>query len=158
RVVAAAGIGVLLMFQFEQLTVDATTDAATPTAVADGAIDGRGDLPAPLRPVDQTLDSVPEAIEAPVGEGDTDDPGPTHRGTIARALGSGMAAWVELLLLRRLLRRRVSGSPSLRQAFGRLVPAALAGSVAAVAASSVTGSLPALVEAAVVLGLTGLAY
>jgi putative peptidoglycan lipid II flippase len=146
RVAIAGGLGLVLMFQLEQVVVDPDdVAAATPVeVVGDGALEVDGDLPAPLEPVED--DASDEGLD------------PLRLGTVGLALGSGIAAWFELLLLRRLLRRRVGGTPGVGRILARLLPAAAASAVVAVAAAWFARSFPPLVEAVVVLGLAGLWY
>lgn len=143
RVAIAGGLGLVLMFQFEQVEVDRATDATTPVeVVTDAPLAVEGDLPAALEQV-AGGDGVEVALRL---------------GTVGLALGSGIAAWFELALLNRLLRRRVGGTAGLGRVVARLLPAAGAASVAAVTAAWFARSFPPLAEAVVVLGLAGLWY
>ena len=82
RVVLAALVGTVLMFQLDRVVLNG--------AGADG-LSGLSDLPAPLSPLPATAGAD----------------GPLRLGAVGLALASGMAAWVELSMLRRALRGKV---------------------------------------------------
>ncbi|MBC8364400.1 MAG: murein biosynthesis integral membrane protein MurJ [Actinobacteria bacterium] len=117
RVAVAAVVGLVLMFQFDEVFV------------LDGAF-GTGE-PAGLAP---------------------------HLGAVGLALGSAVAAWIELGLLSGRAR---SAAPDLRSPAGALgslaVPAALAFVVGA-ATKFVLGGLPAVFSAPLALGVSGFVY
>ncbi len=72
------------------------------------------------------LDQIPVARVAGLTEG-----GVLRLGAVGLALASGVASWLELLLLRRALARSLAGSPVPWRDFGRLVLMALAAALAA---------------------------
>jgi len=170
RVVVAAGLGFLLMFQLDAVEVRPTDDTANVVDLVDEGVDVDEGLPAPLEPSGEALSGLARRLDAREGEERQERPeagtvgaagaggGAVPLGTVGLALGSGVAAWVELLLLRRLLRRTVGGSTGTAAAVRALLPALGAGTVAALAASAFARPFPPLVEAAVVLGLAGLWY
>jgi putative peptidoglycan lipid II flippase len=144
RVLFAGGLGLVLMFQFEQLTL--TVSAATDITDLGGGdvIEVDGDLPAPLAPL-------------PSDER-TDEQAPARLGVVGLALGSAAGAWVEYALLRRYLRRRVGPPPSLRAAVVRLAPAAGAAALAMVAVGALTGEAATVLASPAVLLAGGGAY
>jgi putative peptidoglycan lipid II flippase len=138
RVVVSAGLGFVLMFQFEQVVLEPTDDGIDLT-VEDGAI------PAPLEP-------LPDEVR-------TDESAPLRLGAAGLTVASSVGAWLELAALRVVLRRRIGrvrvGGPDR----AKVLPAAgLAGLVALLLRWSPAGDLPALVQVVVVLGPAGLAY
>jgi peptidoglycan biosynthesis protein MviN/MurJ (putative lipid II flippase) len=81
-----------------------------------------------------------------------------HLGPLGLALGSSLAAWVELGLLRRRLRRDL---PALRLPGGeaaRALAAALLAAAAAAALWALLPPLPPVAQAALLLPVYGLAY
>ncbi|MDG2907575.1 MAG: murein biosynthesis integral membrane protein MurJ [Acidimicrobiales bacterium] len=122
RVAVAAVVGLVLMFQFDEVHV------------LDGAF-GSG----------------------PIGFGEQAGLAP-HLGAVGLALGSAVAAWIELGLL---TGRARSAAPDLHSPAGALgsmaVPAALAFLVGS-AAKLVVGGLPAVLGAPLALGVSGLVY
>jgi len=122
RVAVAAVVGLVLMFQFDEVFV------------FDGAFGTGG-----------------------IGLGEQDGLAP-HLGAVGLALGSAVAAWIELGLL---TGRARSAAPDLRSpavALGSLaVPAALAFLVGA-AAKFVLDGLPAVFGAPLALGVSGFVY
>jgi putative peptidoglycan lipid II flippase len=118
RVAVAAVVGLVLMFQFDEVHV------------LDGAF-GTGGISDGLAP---------------------------HLGAVGLALGSAVAAWIELGLLAGRTRLAAPGLHSPAGALGSLaVPAALAFVVGA-AAKLVVGGLPAVFGAPLALGVSGLVY
>jgi len=118
RVAVAAVVGLVLMFQFDEVHV------------LDGSF-GTGGITDGLAP---------------------------HLGAVGLALGSAVAAWVELGLLTGRARSAAPGLHSPAGALGSLaVPAALAFVVGA-AAKYVVGGLPAVFGAPLALGVSGLVY
>lgn len=130
RVALAAAGGVVLMFQFDQL------------GVVDAAVERLGDLPAALRP-------LPAAVR---------DDGLVRLGAVGLSLASGLAAWVELGLLRARLRRTAHEQPRMAAPLVALAPAAAASVLALVGARFATGWLPLVPQAIVTVGAGGLAY
>jgi putative peptidoglycan lipid II flippase len=122
RVAVAAVVGLVLMFQFDEVFV------------FDGAFGTGG-----------------------IGLGEQDGLAP-HLGAVGLALGSAVAAWIELGLL---TGRARSAAPDLRSPAGALgslaVPAALAFLVGA-AAKFVLDGLPAVFGAPLALGVSGFVY
>ena len=118
RVAVAAVVGLVLMFQFDEVHV------------LDGSF-GTGGITDGLAP---------------------------HLGAVGLALGSAVAAWVELGLLTGRARSAAPGLHSPAGVLGSLaVPAALAFVVGA-AAKIVVGGLPAVFGAPLALGVSGLVY
>ena len=118
RVAVAAVVGLVLMFQFDEVHV------------LDGSF-GTGGITDGLAP---------------------------HLGAVGLALGSAVAAWVELGLLTGRARSAAPGLHSPAGALGSLaVPAALAFVVGA-AAKYVVGGLPAVFGAPLALSVSGLVY
>jgi putative peptidoglycan lipid II flippase len=118
RVAVAAVVGLVLMFQFDEVHV------------LDGSF-GTGGITDGLAP---------------------------HLGAVGLALGSAVAAWVELGLLTGRARSAAPGLHSPAGALGSLaVPAALAFVIGA-AAKFVVGGLPAVFGAPLALGVSGLVY
>lgn len=130
RVTCSAVLGFVLMYQFDQF------------AVIDGSIERVGDLPAALRP-------LPEAVRSS---------GTLRLGAAGLALGSVVAAWVELTLLRVRLRRRSGLRVPLGRTVGRLAGAAVVAGLVMVVLQSTLPDLPDEVEAVVVLGVPGGLY
>ena len=118
RVAVAAVVGLVLMFQFDEVHV------------LDGSF-GTGGITDGLAP---------------------------HLGAVGLALGSAVAAWVELGMLAGRARSAAPGLHSPAGVLGSLaVPAALAFVVGA-AAKIVVGGLPAVFGAPLALGVSGLVY
>jgi putative peptidoglycan lipid II flippase len=130
RVGLAAVVGVALMFQLDQF------------AVIGAQVERLGDLPAALHP-------LPDSVR---------NDGVVRLGAVGLSLASGLAAWVELALLRIRLRRTLGSAPALAAPVVRLVPAALAAAVVLVGVQFVTDWLPAVLQALVTVGAGGLAY
>jgi putative peptidoglycan lipid II flippase len=130
RVSLSAAAGVVLMFQLDQF------------AVIGAQVERLGDLPAALHP-------LPDSVR---------NDGVVRLGAVGLSLASGLAAWVELALLRIRLRRTLGSAPALAAPVVRLVPAALAAAVVLVGVQFVTDWLPAVLQALVTVGAGGLAY
>lgn len=93
------------------------------------------------------------------------DAGPVALGAAGITAASGLAAWLEFILLRRGIRRRVGEGESLAGYYGRLWIAALIAGVAAVlfdrlAGAELASRLPLrhIVEAAMACGIFGIVY
>ncbi|MEO0493926.1 MAG: murein biosynthesis integral membrane protein MurJ [Actinomycetota bacterium] len=131
RVAIAALVGVLVMFPLDRAFIG-----------PDG-VEALGDAIGVAGPLDAELrrdDSI------------------VRLGAVGLAIGSAIGAWIELVLLSRLLDRRL---PALRPPSAALGPPALAASVAfAVTAAMklVTGSLPSVVAVALTVGIGGFVY
>ena len=131
RVLIAAGLGVVLMFQFERY------------GVVDGSVEKLGDLPA--------FGLLPEDIRQ-------DDAAPQRLGALGLALGSAVASWVEYGLLRRRVRRGLEGTRRYREpALSLLGPAIAAALLGGALAYSLDGLHPLLL-APVAVGLGGAVY
>ncbi|NDH84327.1 MAG: hypothetical protein EBY65_05525, partial [Acidimicrobiia bacterium] len=79
-------------------------------------------------------------------------------GAVGLAIGSAIGAWVELMLLARLLDRRL---PALRRPSSALWPPTIAASIAfavTAAMNLLTGSLPSLVAVVLTVGVGGFVY
>ena len=107
RVVLAAGLGAVLMVQFDRL------------ALTDAGLVVRGSLPA-LTPL-------------PIDARATDQTAFLRLGAVGLTLAAGMSSWLELWLLRRHLTR--TADIRVRVGGGRLAATAAAGTVAAVVAA-----------------------
>ncbi len=130
RMVVSAALGVVLMFQLDRV------------GIVSGDLEKLGDLPA-SSPLDEAL---------------RDEGGLKRLGAVGLALGAAAAAWVELVLLQRLVRRDVPRSPRPGPTVARLLPAAAVGAAVGWAAMSVLRSVPALVAAPIVLGVSAVVY
>jgi putative peptidoglycan lipid II flippase len=130
RVALAAALGFVLMFQFDQFGVIASQ------------VERLGDLPAALRP-------LPDAVR---------DDGTVRLGAVGLSLASGLAAWVELGLLRGRLRRRAGRSPAVALPLARLAPGAAVAVGVLIGVRFVTEWLPMVVSALVTVGAGGAAY
>ena len=81
-----------------------------------------------------------------------------HLGAVGLALGSAIASWLELVLLSRRVKRTLPELNSLKRFFFKIgVPASLAFLLAALL-KFLTGSLPALLTAPLIIGIAGLLY
>ena len=131
RVTIAAVIGVLVMFPLDRAFIG-----------ADG-IEALGDtigLAGPLDTDQRTDDSL------------------VRLGAVGLAIGSAIGAWVELMLLARLLDRRL---PALRRPSSALWPPTISASIAfavTAAMNLLTGSLPSLVAVVLTVGVGGFVY
>ncbi len=84
--------------------------------------------------------------------------GVVRLGAVGSALGSALAAWVELGLLRRAVDRRVEGITSPFRVIGRLALAAALAFMVAAAIQLAVDPLPALLAAPIVVGGAGFTY
>ena len=108
-------------------------------------LDGLSDLPAAMRPLADAVRS--------------DEGGPLRLGALGLSLASGLAAWVELGLLRRRLRPLVVTIRLGGGSLARTVAAALVAAVVALGARVLVGDLhPLLLAAPLTFGAAGLAY
>ncbi len=130
RVVIAAVVGVLVMFQLDRF------------GVSGGDISRLGDLPA--------FEPLPKAAR---DEGDI-----VRLGAVGLAAGATVAAWFELTALQRRVRTDVPDAPRLRASLLPLLAPALVAGLVAVALVWATGSLPALVTAIVASAAAGIVY
>ncbi len=147
RVLVAAGIGAVLMFQAERLVLTPPAHLDPSAVEVAGLLDdlsGAADLPARLSPV-------------PAGERTGDGDG-LRLGVVGLALGSAVGAWVELGLLSARLRRRVGRGAGLGPAVMRVLPAATVAGLVLVAGQHLTASWPVVAAAVVVLGTGGASY
>ena len=88
----------------------------------------------------------------------TEDIEGPHLGAVGLALGSAVASWLEVFLLSRRTKRALPELNSLKRLFFKIgVPASLAFLLAALLKFS-TGSLPALLMAPLIIGISGLFY
>ncbi len=131
RVAVAAVVGLVVAFQFDRVLIEAQR------VVDFWSIVGlRGPLARETRSVEDVF----------------------RLGAVGLAVGSAVGAWVELVLLQRLLRRHLPGATPPTASIARLaVPGAIAFLVAATA-KLVTDPLPTLIATALSLGLAGLTY
>jgi putative peptidoglycan lipid II flippase len=138
RVLLAAVLGYVLMFQFEQVVLEPTPTGYELTVDDDA-------LPAPLEP-------LPDEVR-------TDEDAPLRLGAVGLAVASSVGAWFELAALRIVLRRRIGrvrvGGPDRNKV---LPAAALAGIVALLLRWSPLGDLAPIIQAVVVLGPAGAVY
>ncbi len=131
RVTFDAVFTLLLIFRFDQVVVD------------QGHLLGLGEVPG-------LFGRLPESVR--------EQEGVVRLGAVGSALGSALAAWIELALLRRKLAVRLPNLPSPYAALARLgVAAALAFVTMAAVKLAVIG-LPALLVAPVVVGVGGAVY
>jgi putative peptidoglycan lipid II flippase len=144
RVAVAAGLGLVLMFQFEQFALTGDGSWSPGDLIGGDLVEQVGELPAPLEP-------LPEDERA---EADA----PPRLGVVGLALGSAAGAWLEYFLLRRYVGRRIAPPPSLLASVTRLLPAAAAAAVAMVAARLVTVGAPDAVSSLAVMGAGGAAF
>jgi putative peptidoglycan lipid II flippase len=79
-------------------------------------------------------------------------------GAVGLALGTGLAAWVELFLLRRSLRSRIGGFELDRGLWFRMTLAVLAAATAGWSVRLLVGDLPPILLAIVVFGPFGIVY
>jgi putative peptidoglycan lipid II flippase len=132
RVVVAVVLGIVLMFQLDRI------------AIVGPGFDVIGDLPAPMRP-------LPEATRS-------SDDGPLRLGAVGIAAAAGLAAWLELALLRRRL-APVTGSVRLGGGhLGRTVVAAGAAAAVAAGLRQLVLDLHPIAGAVIALTPAGLVY
>jgi putative peptidoglycan lipid II flippase len=145
RVVVAGALGLVLMFQMERIEIAPVepVDDVIELATTDGLLDQAAGLPAPLRPLRESVRS---------------DTGTARAGVVGLAFGSAVAAWLEYGLLRRRVSRALGASPRLLPALRTLVLPVLAAVVTVVAAQTLTDGAPMVVQAAAVGVLGGGAY
>lgn len=130
RVALAAGLGIVFMLELDHVVVLA------------GSLEGLGDLPTPLR-------TLPDDLR---------ESGTLRLGAAGLALGSAIAAWVELGLLQRRTQRRLDGPVPVWAPLGRFVAPGLVAAVVMVGLQMALPAMSALLEAPIVLGGGGLAY
>jgi len=130
RVVVAGVVGVVFMFPMDHVSVVAGSLSGLENVFA-------GDGPHV---------EIPGALGAP------------HLGAVGLALGSAVAAWLELALLTRLGRRTVEGFPSALGTLRPLLPALAAATPVALILVTTTAGLPPQVSAPLVLAAAGLTY
>jgi putative peptidoglycan lipid II flippase len=135
RVLLAAGLGVVLMFQLDRVVLDGT---------GLGDLTGFADLPAPLTP-------LPE--EERVAGGDV-----LRLGAAGLALASGITAWVELALLRRRLGASVGPVRLGGGQLGRILLGCAAAGVVALGLRPLVDALHPLLALAAAGGPAGVAY
>ena len=170
RVAVAAVVGLVLMFQFDEVHVLDGAFGSGPIGFGEQA-----GLAPHLGAVGLALGSAVAAwvelglvrmsqfdevhvLDGSFGTGGITDGLAPHLGAVGLALGSAVAAWVELGLLTGRARSAAPGLHSPAGALGSLaVPAALAFVVGA-AAKYVVGGLPAVFGAPLALGVSGLVY
>jgi len=130
RVALSAAVGLVAMFPFDRLTVH----AGEVLSIADG--DWFGPLAAGIR---------------------TGSPDP-HLGAVGLALGSAIAAWLELGLLSRRVRRRLPGVDGPSSVMGALALPVAASVVVALGLRWAVGGLPQVPGAVLAVGGAGLTY
>ncbi len=143
RVAVSAIAGLLIMFQAEQFVIAAPATDVVSVVDGTGEIVQDGDIPA-TGPLDQVTRD--------------DEHARLRLGAVGLALGSAVGAWVELALLRRLLRRTLGTSPPLAAPMKKVLPAAAAAALAVVALTALARELPVLLEGMVVIGGAGAVY
>ncbi len=128
RVVVAAAVGALLMFPFDGLSI------------VDGALSGSL----------QGFERPPPAVrEAPTG---------VHLGAVGLALGVAVAAWTELVLLERLVRRNLPQLGPVRRILAPLAIPAVLSLVTGAAVSRLLAPWPPLLAAPPAVGAAGIVY
>ena len=130
RVSLAAAIGLVAMFPFDRLTVHG------------------GDV----------ISLVDAGWFGPLSAGVRSGSPDPHLGAVGLALGSAVAAWVELVLLSRRVRRRLLVVDGPSTVLGALAIPVAASVAVAVVLRWATGGLPQVVDAVVAVGGAGLAY
>ena len=130
RVAVAGMIGVVLMFPMDHVSVVAGSLSGLENVFSSDVLNVE----------------IPDAIGAP------------HLGAMGLAFGSAVAAWLELLLLARLGRRRVRDFPSALGALRPLLPALSIATPVALILVTVTTGLPPQVSAPLVLLVAGVTY
>ncbi len=130
RVTVAAAVGTLVMFPLDRVTVIA------------GELVGTGE-------------ALGFAWALPAAQRELSDV--VRLGAVGLAVGSAVAAWVELALLCRRVRGRVGGV-GVASHLVRLIPATAAALIVALAAKAVAGDWPALLGTPVVAAACGVAY
>jgi putative peptidoglycan lipid II flippase len=138
RVLVSAGLGVVLMFQLDHVALEPGRDAVSFVVDEDA-------LPAPLEP-------LPDEIRL-------DEDAPLRIGAAGLTIAASVSAWMELVALRVVLRRRI-GSVRVggRDRTAVLGSAAAAGVVALLLRWSALGDLAPLVQAVAVLGPAAVVY
>lgn len=145
RVAVAAGLGLVLMFQLERVAIDPPTSIDDLVElVSNDVAERKADLPAPLRPLREEVRSSDETA--------------ARAGVVGLALGSGVAAWIEYVLLRRRVADRLGSPPSLRSAVLSVMGPAAAATVAVIATQVLLDDAPILVQAAAIAIVGGAAY
>jgi putative peptidoglycan lipid II flippase len=131
RVVLSLAVGVLLMLQLDRV------------GLVDGGLAVVGQLPA--------VTAVEQAVR-------TDPTTAPRFGAAGLALGAAAAAWLELHLLRRTLRRRVGDVDPTGGALDVTLLAALAATATAVLGRWLLAGTPPLVQGVLALGAAGATY
>lgn len=131
RVTASAAVGVVLMLQLDRVGISA------------GGLELVGDLPA-FTPLPAALrDAAPDV---------------PRLGALGLALGAAVGAWLELLLLRASVRRRIGPTRLGGGHLGRTLLAAAAAVVAGLAVRPLVAGLPPLIAGPIAAGALGGAY
>lgn len=131
RVTLAAALGLLFMFPLDR------------AFIAAGGVEQLGDALGLAGPLDEALRADGSVVRL---------------GAVGLALGSAVGAWIELVLLARLLDRRL---PGLRSPAAALLPPGLAAAVAFVITALlklVTAGFPPIVAATLTVGVGGFTY
>ncbi len=132
RVTISSVLGIVLMFQFERLVVGA------------GEVTGWGDLPAPLKPLSEAARSGDDL--------------PLRLGAAGLALAASVGALVEVVLLQRKARQHLGRPVRVAHQQVRFVAPALISGVVMIVLMVVTGGLPTLLRAPLVLAVGGGIY
>ncbi len=151
-ILAAYSVGLLATTSSRllQSALYASGDARTPAWVSGLRVTVSAALGAALMlPLDRVI----------VGSGTPAPGGSLYRlGAVGLALGAGVAAWLEYMLLRRTITRRFGPVRLAGGRLGRIAVAGLAACVVALAGRWAVGTLPPLLAAPLVLATAGLAY
>lgn len=131
RVVVAAGLGSVLMFQLDRF------------GIVGGAVERLGELPA--------FAPLPDAERQGTAQS-------LRLGAVGLALGGMVAAWLEYALLKRRVAGQLPRARRLRQPAWRYLPAAAVTGSLGIAATVVLDDLPPLLAAPLALGVTGVVY
>jgi len=105
---------------------------------------------APDGTIGGTLPDVPQAVAADLGWGTL--------GAVGLALGSAVGAWLEFFLLRRRLRGEINDDIRIWRSVARSLPAAAVSLGTMALLGELTEEWPALLAAAVVVGIGGIVY
>ncbi|NNE72449.1 MAG: murein biosynthesis integral membrane protein MurJ [Acidimicrobiales bacterium] len=131
RVLVAAIAGLIIAFQLDQIRVE------------NGVIEGFWSA---------------FGLSGPLPKGDRSVEGLFRMGAVGLGLGSAIAAWVEVVLLQKVLRREFERPPEPLREIARLAVPASVTFAAAAALKLLVGFLPTFLGAMIAVGLSGAIY